>query len=136
MPARPSPLLLSTIGSASLVGLGGVVSLGLANGYPVGNVLVLSWVTVTYTVSGLVAWWCRPANRMGPLMLLAGAGCLASSLGRADQSLLHTGYLAAVPGLIAVMLLGGLQPHLLTVFALPGPASVLYHVVLTTVSAV
>ena len=172
MPARPTPLLLATIGSALLTGLVGVIALGLANGYPPVNVAVLSWVTVTYSVSGLVAWRCRPANRIGPLMVLTGAATLVSAVGRAEQDVLHTigqaadlvplvmivhvfvtfptgrlrgraekalvhaGYVAAVPGQLAVMLLGGLRPHLLAVADVPGFATFLYNAVLTTVSAV
>ncbi|WP_448613379.1 histidine kinase [Modestobacter sp. URMC 112] len=172
MPARPSPFLVAAIGSALLVGLAGVVAVGLANGFPAGNIAVLSWVTVTYSVSGLVAWRCRPTNRIGPLMVLTGFGTLVSAVGRADQAVWHTvgqaadlvplvmivhvfltfpsgrltgraekalvyaGYLAAVPGQVTVMLLGGLRPHVLTVAELPGPAVVLHNAVLTTVSAV
>ncbi len=172
MPARPSPFLLAAIGSALLVGLVGVIAVGLTYGHPRVNVVVLGWVTVTYSVSGLVAWRCRPANRIGPLMVLTGAGTLVSAMGRAEQGVVHTvgqaldlvplvmivhvfltfptgrltgraekaliytGYLAAVPGQITVMLLGGLQPHLLTVAETPGLATFLYNVVLSTVSAV
>jgi signal transduction histidine kinase len=172
MLARPSTLLLSAIGSALLAGLAGAVAVGLANGFPAVNVAILSWVTVTYSVSGLVAWRCRPANRIGPLMVLTGAGTLVSAAGRAEQSGLHTlgqaadlvplvmivhvfltfptgrlsgraekaliyaGYLAAVPGQLTVMLLGGLRPHLLTVAEAPGLPTVVYDAVLVTVSAV
>jgi hypothetical protein len=90
MPARPSPFLLAAIGSALLVGLVGVIELGLTHGHPRVNVVVLGWVTVTYSVSGLVAWRCRPANRIGPLMVLTGAGTLVSAMGRAEQGVVHT----------------------------------------------
>jgi signal transduction histidine kinase len=172
MPARPSPLLLLTIGTALLLGVVGTVSLTLANGLSPVNALILSWLTVTYAVSGLVAWSCRPESRIGPLMLLTGVGGMVSALGQADQSALHTigqatdvvplvlivhvfvtfptgrlhgrteklligvGYLAAVPGQLAVMMLGGLQPHALTVVEAPALAVTLHNVVLTTVSAV
>ncbi len=141
MPARPSPFLLAAIGSALLVGLVGVIAVGLTYGHPRVNVVVLGWVTVTYSVSGLVAWRCRPANRIGPLMVLTGAGTLVSAMGRAEQGVVHTvgqaldlvplvmivhvfltfptgrltgraekaliytGYLAAVPGQITVMMM-------------------------------
>jgi signal transduction histidine kinase len=165
-------LLLTATGSALLAGLAGATVLGLTNGFPPANVAVLSWLTVTYSVSGLVAWRCRPANRIGPLMLLTGASTLVSAVGRSEQDLWHTvgqaadlvplvmmvhvfltfpsgrltgpaekaliyaGYAATVPGQLTVMLLGGLQPHLLTVAEVPGVATVLYDAVLVTVSAV
>ena len=60
MPVRPSPLLLTTVGAALGAGLVGVIALGLMNGSDPVNMAILSWVTVTYSVSGLVAWRCRP----------------------------------------------------------------------------
>ena len=32
-----------------------------------------AWVTLSYAVCGLVAWWRRPANRFGPLLIIAGS---------------------------------------------------------------
>ena len=90
MPGRPSPLLLATIGAALLAGLAAVVTMGTANRVPMVNVLILTWLTVAYSISGLVAWWCRPANRFGPLMVLTGASTILSSLHRSANEVLHT----------------------------------------------
>jgi signal transduction histidine kinase len=56
--------------------------------------------------------------------------------GRAEKLLIYIGYTAAVGGLLVVMLLGGLQPHPLAVTDRPEVWTVLYNVVLSTVSAV
>jgi signal transduction histidine kinase len=172
MPTRPTPLLLTTIGAALLAGLAGVTALGVRNHFPAVNIAVLSWLTVAYSVSGLVAWRCRPASRLGPLMVLTGVALLGSALsraeggvlhtagqaldllpvilivqvfltfptgrlaGRVEKALIYTGYLATLGGQLVVMLVGGLQPHLLTVVDAPGTATLLYNIELTAVSAV
>src|SRR5688500_17472240 len=165
MPTRPAPLLLlTTVGVALLAGLAAVTALGVANGFPAVNIAVLSWLTVAYSVSGLVAWRCRPASRLGPLMVLTGVSLLGSALSRAEGGLAHTvgqaldllpvvlivqvfltfptgrlhgriektlvyaGYVVTVGGQLAVMLAGGLQPHLLTVVDAPGLATLLYNI--------
>ena len=56
---------------------------------PVHAALIL-WIALSYTVSGLVAWWHRPANRIGPLMVLTGSVTLASTLYWSDNAVLHT----------------------------------------------
>jgi amino acid transporter len=56
--------------------------------------------------------------------------------GAVEKALIYTGYAAAVAGQLTVMLLGGLQPHVLTVVEVPGVATFLYDAVLITVSAV
>jgi signal transduction histidine kinase len=33
---------------------------------------LIAWIVVPYVVSGLIAWWRRPASRLGPLMLATG----------------------------------------------------------------
>ncbi|HEU4347285.1 MAG TPA: histidine kinase [Actinoplanes sp.] len=172
MPTRPSPWLLATIGSALLVGLAGTAMLGLANGVPRVHVLLITWLTASYTISGLVAWRWRPANRFGPLLVLTGLSSLVSALSWAGGGVLHTigqaadvlplvlivhvfvtfptgrlhgrveklliglGYVAAIGGQLAAMLLGALQPHLLTVAERQGLATFVYNVELVTVSVV
>jgi signal transduction histidine kinase len=56
--------------------------------------------------------------------------------GRVERLLIGVGYLGAVGLHLAVMLLGGLQPHRLTVLDRPGLAALLYHLELCTVSGV
>jgi hypothetical protein len=42
---------------------------------------LLDWIILAFIVSGLVAWWRRPENRFGPLMIAAGlALCLSCCL--------------------------------------------------------
>ena len=41
-------------------------------------------------LGGLVAWYCKPANRFGPLMIAAGLGTLLSSFSSANANLLST----------------------------------------------
>ncbi len=31
--------------------------------------LLFNWITVPYLISGTIAWWRRPASRLGPLMI-------------------------------------------------------------------
>ncbi|HEU4331955.1 MAG TPA: histidine kinase [Lapillicoccus sp.] len=55
--------------------LTGVLILSLANARlePTAlRVFLVAWIVVPYVVSGVVAWWRRPASRLGPLMLLTG----------------------------------------------------------------
>jgi signal transduction histidine kinase len=34
--------------------------------------LLFNWITVPYLISGTIAWWRRPASRLGPLMIATG----------------------------------------------------------------
>lgn len=47
-----------------------------AIGSDLGEPLVLAalsvWITISYVLCGLLAWWHRPASRFGPLMVVAG----------------------------------------------------------------
>jgi signal transduction histidine kinase len=36
------------------------------------RLFLLGWIVIPYAVSGALAWWRRPASRLGPLMLLTG----------------------------------------------------------------
>src|SRR3954468_3762081 len=36
------------------------------------RIFFVAWIVVPYVLSGVVAWWRRPASRLGPLMLLTG----------------------------------------------------------------
>src|SRR5829696_1622222 len=88
---RPTTTVLTALGAVLLATLGGVIALGLSNGVPPVHVAVVGWLTAAYTVSGLIAWRCRPANRFGPLMVLTGTAALAGTLSWADGGgVLHT----------------------------------------------
>ena len=69
----PVPVVaaLATAAAAASVGF------ALAAGDPDAvQVFLLEWVGVPYIVAGVIAWWCRPQSRLGPLMV---AGGLASA---------------------------------------------------------
>lgn len=48
------------------------------------------WVFLPYVLAGLVAWWCRPQSRFGPLMVVAGAVTFLVMLGWSTQAWLYT----------------------------------------------
>jgi signal transduction histidine kinase len=54
------------------------------------RVFFISWIVVPYVVSGLVAWWRRPASRLGPLMLLTGFTMMLTPLQWSSSPLLHS----------------------------------------------
>jgi signal transduction histidine kinase len=51
---------------------------------------LMAWITLAYVFAGLVAWWRRPSNRLGPLMIAAGFGVFGSSLTAANLALPYT----------------------------------------------
>ena len=82
--------LLWLIAVVVLVAFGGSIAVLAASDIaPVHAVLIL-WIALSYSASGLVAWWRRPANRIGPLMLLTGSVTLASTLYWSENAVLHT----------------------------------------------
>jgi signal transduction histidine kinase len=50
----------------------------------------MAWITLSYVFAGLVAWWRRPHNHLGPLMIGAGFGVFLSSLTAANQPIPFT----------------------------------------------
>jgi signal transduction histidine kinase len=68
----PSPWALW---SAAVAGLGTIVAivtlalLGEVLVRPSLQALLFNWITVPYLISGILAWWRRPASRLGPLMI-------------------------------------------------------------------
>jgi signal transduction histidine kinase len=79
--ARPSPRpwVLVSIGVAGVVAASVSFALAFwsdAVSAELGEPLVLAtltvWLTLSYIVCGLIAWWRRPASRFGPLMIAAG----------------------------------------------------------------
>ncbi len=86
-----------------LIALGGFAAAGcslvlaLTNdviGYDLGEPLVIAllsvWVTLSYILCGLLAWWHRPASRFGPLMIAAGFVNFLASLSWATNDLVFT----------------------------------------------
>jgi signal transduction histidine kinase len=76
----PKPGGRTALGAALLAGQAAVAVAGIRQGVAPVHVAVVCWLTAAYTVSGLIAWRHRPGNRFGPLMVLTGAGSLASSV--------------------------------------------------------
>lgn len=52
---------------------------GLAQGDASVPLGLMSWLALSYVPSGLAAWWHRPANRLGPLMILTGFTAFGAS---------------------------------------------------------
>ena len=48
------------------------------------------WVFVPYILAGLIAWWQRPTNRFGPLMITAGFATFLVMLGWSKVDVLYT----------------------------------------------
>ena len=73
-----------------LVGLGGSIAVTATSAIAPVHAVLLHWLALSYSVSGLVAWWRRPANRLGPLMVLTGFTTLGSTLFWSGNAVLHT----------------------------------------------
>jgi signal transduction histidine kinase len=49
-----------------------------------------AWIVVPYAASGMVAWWRRPASRLGPLMLATGLAMALSPLQWSSQPVVQS----------------------------------------------
>jgi signal transduction histidine kinase len=78
------------IGAALLLAAAGAAALAEANDVARGHAALIVWISLSYGFSGLVAWWRRPANRLGPLLVLTGWCALATALSWSDVAVLHT----------------------------------------------
>ncbi|MGH3023935.1 MAG: histidine kinase [Gaiellaceae bacterium] len=79
MARPPRSLVLWAVALAGVSAAGSSFAFALTNdaiGGDVGEPLVIAvlsdWVTVSYVLCGLLAWWHRPDSRFGPLMVAAG----------------------------------------------------------------
>jgi signal transduction histidine kinase len=52
--------------------------------------LLVGWIVVPYVVSGILAWWRRPASRLGPLMVATGFATALAPLQWLDQPVLFS----------------------------------------------
>ena len=59
-------------------------------GEPLVIALLSVWVTTSYILCGLIAWWHRPASRFGPLMIAAGFANFLSSLAWSTSDVVFT----------------------------------------------
>ena len=67
------------------------VAFALAAGHPDAlQVFLLEWVGVPYIVAGVIAWWCRPESRLGPLMVAGGLASAFSGWQVADSAGAYT----------------------------------------------
>jgi len=64
--------------------------IGAELGEPLVIALLSVWITLSYVLCGLLAWWHRPASRFGPLMIAAGFGNFLATLSWAESSLPFT----------------------------------------------
>ena len=94
-PGRPPDVtapeaLLSFIGVVLLLAFGASIAVTAASDIAPMHAALILWIALSYSVSGLVAWWRRPANRLGTLMVVTGFTTLASTLYWAENPVLHT----------------------------------------------
>ncbi len=91
--AAPRSWMLWAVAVAGIGVLAGVLILGLASSrldQPGLRAFFIGWIVVPYVLSGLVAWWRRPASRLGPLMLLLGFTMALTPLQWSSQPLVHS----------------------------------------------
>ncbi|MFI9168628.1 sensor histidine kinase [Streptomyces lincolnensis] len=86
-PARPAVVALAT---ATVLMVGALVFLAADGDTDAVHAALLLWLGLSYACAGLVAWWHRPALRIGPLMILTGFSVFAAALGWAENTVLHT----------------------------------------------
>ncbi|MDQ0736415.1 sensor histidine kinase [Arthrobacter agilis] len=89
----PRSWLLWAVAVAGIGVLAGVLILGLASSrldQPALRAFFVGWIVVPYVLSGVVAWWRRPASRLGPLMLLLGFTMALTPLQWSTQPLVHS----------------------------------------------
>jgi signal transduction histidine kinase len=89
--ARPHAAIVLAIALLAVAGAAGAVVLRLnsdhAGSEPGLQIALLDWIVLSYVFSGLVAWWRRPENRFGPLMIAGGFLTLLSCLSSASAEL-------------------------------------------------
>ena len=89
----PRAWMLWAIAVASTAVVVGSLILALASeqlDLPGLRAFLIGWIVIPYVVSGMVAWWRRPASRLGPLMVATGFGMAITSLQWSDQPLVYS----------------------------------------------
>jgi signal transduction histidine kinase len=89
----PRPAVLWALVLAGLVAAGCSFVLAFSSDQVVEPGLragLLVWITLPYILAGVIAWWRRPDNRFGPLMIVAGFAMFLTSLQWASAPLLYT----------------------------------------------
>jgi signal transduction histidine kinase len=77
--ASPSTSMLAAIGVVGVAAAGTSFTLAIKSdmvagelGEPLVVAMLTVWLTLSYILCGLVAWWRRPTSRFGPLLIAAG----------------------------------------------------------------
>jgi signal transduction histidine kinase len=89
----PKPLVLFAVALAGCAAAGFSVASALASDHvrdPGVQAALVVWVILAYILAGVIAWWRRPENRFGPLMVAAGFGTFIAMLGWSNVDLLRT----------------------------------------------
>src|SRR5919199_2209247 len=88
----PRPVVLGTVGLAGCAAAAAAFALTLRVDArePGVHAALVGWITLSYVLCGLVAWWRRPDSRFGLLMVAAGFGPLLSKLVALDAAAPHT----------------------------------------------
>lgn len=93
--ARAPPRPIVVCGIAVLGGAASAVAfhLSLAGDYgpaPYVHASIVAWITLSYVLCGLIAWWRRPESRFGPLLIAAGFTPALSRLAHANNDAVQT----------------------------------------------
>src|SRR5258707_13404483 len=74
-------------------------------GEPLLIATLAAWVTVSYVVCGIVAWWRRPANPFSPVLIFAGLVNFPSTLSMPRRDVLVTvGQMLHLPPTVVFLL--------------------------------
>jgi signal transduction histidine kinase len=90
--SRPPRLIIGALALAAFAAAVGAYELSLAGDFgraPHVHAAIVAWITLSYVVCGLIAWWRRPESRFGPLMVVAGFAPFLSRLAEADVEALR-----------------------------------------------
>src|SRR5690349_12208604 len=93
MIALPQRVLYVGVALAGAAAVAGSIALAAASDTlvrPALQAVLINWITVPYLISGLLAWWRRPANRLGPLMTAVGITMALTTGQWSTRPLLHT----------------------------------------------
>ena len=85
--------MLWALAVTGLAILTGVLILGVASArleQSALRVFLIGWIVVPYVLSGVLAWWRRPASRLGPLMMLTGFVMGLTPMQWSSQPLVHS----------------------------------------------
>jgi signal transduction histidine kinase len=95
--SSPRPSVLGAIGVAGVAAASTSFVLALVSdlvagqlGEPLVVAMLTVWLTLSYILCGLLAWWRRPKSRFGPLMIAAGFANFLATLVWSTHDVLYT----------------------------------------------